>query len=72
MDINTIVKIIMEKIGQNSDFKTDFLSNPTETIKSVAGVDLPEGQINTIVETVMEKIGGDKITDALGTFKKLF
>ena len=43
-----------------------------EKIESLAGIDIPDGMVDKVVDGVKAKIAGDKLSDAVGSLKKLF
>jgi len=76
MDIKEKVEEIVKKITSNKDLVSDFKDDPVKTVESVAGIDLPDGAVDKVVDAVKAKIdldkASDKVSDALGAFKKLF
>ncbi|MCR5086718.1 MAG: hypothetical protein K6B39_04940 [Lachnospiraceae bacterium] len=72
MDIAATIKDAVSKITGDADLTKAFKSDPTATVKKVAGDKLPAEAVDKIVEGVKAKISLDKAGDALGAIKKLF
>ena len=53
-------------------FKDEFMKNPEKAIEGLAGIDIPDGMVDKVVDGVKAKIAGDKLSDAVGSLKKLF
>ena len=48
------------------------MKNPEKAIENLAGIDIPDGMVDKVVDGVKAKIAGDKLSDAVGSLKKLF
>ena len=72
MDIAATIKDAVSKITGDADLTKAFKSDPTATVKKIAGDKLPAEAVDKIVEGVKAKISLDKAGDALGAIKKLF
>lgn len=72
MDIKEQINEIVEKITKDKTLKDQFQKDPIKAVESILGVDLPDDVIKKIVDGVKGKISVDKISDALGSLKKLF
>ncbi|MDE6519376.1 MAG: hypothetical protein K2K91_02805 [Ruminococcus sp.] len=74
MDIKAKVDEIVSKVKNDKDFSKNFKENPTKTIESIIGVDLPDEEVNKIVSGIKAKLTaddiGDKIGGLIGKFKK--
>ena len=67
IDIKKIIEDIINKIKGDKDIGEKFQKDPTKTVESLIGVDLPDDQINAVVEGVKAKINVDGITSKLGS-----
>lgn len=72
MDIKEKINEVVEKITKDKDLKEQFQKDPIKTVEGILGVDLPDDVIKKISDGVKGKISVDKISDALGSLKKLF
>ena len=70
---------IMEKIEKvtgaiqaDSALLEMFEKDPVKVIEQKLGVDLPDDVVEKVVDGVKAKLGADKLSGALGAFKKLF
>ena len=72
MDIKEKINEVVEKITKDKTLQEKFQKEPIKAVESILGVDLPDDVIMKIVEGVKGKISVDKISDALGSLKKLF
>ena len=66
-DIKKLIEDIIAKIKGDKDIGEKFQKDPTKTVESLIGVDLPDDQINAVVEGVKAKINVDGITSKLGS-----
>lgn len=72
MDIKEKISDIVEKVTKDEGLMEKFKDDPVKTVESVAGIDLPNDVIDKIIDTIKSKVSVDKVTDALGSLKKLF
>lgn len=72
MDIKEKINEVVEKITKDKSLQEKFQKDPIKAVEDILGVDLPDEMIKKIVEGVKGKISVDKISDALGSLKKLF
>jgi len=72
MDFKEKISEIVERIVKDDNLIEDFNKEPVKTVERVAGVDLPDEITEKVIELVKSKISVDKVTDALGSLKKLF
>ena len=62
----------VEKITKDDKLQDQFKKDPIKTVEKVVGVDIPDDVVEKIVEGVKGKINVDKVSDALGSLKKMF
>lgn len=76
MDIQKIIADVLAKLEGDNGLLAKFKANPTKTIESLIGVDLPDEQIDAIVKGVMAKIDIEDVaktaTGILGKLKGMF
>ena len=72
MDIKDMITDIVEKIAKDDDLKKQFEKEPVKAIEKLIGKDLPDDIVEKIIDGVKAKISVDKVSDALGSLKKLF
>jgi len=76
MDIQKIIADVLEKLQGDNGLLAKFKANPTKTIESLIGIDLPDEQIDAVVKGVMAKISiedvAEKATGFIGKLKGLF
>ncbi len=72
MDLKEKIEEIVEKVKKDETFKDEFMKNPEKAIEGLAGIDIPDGMVDKVVDGVKAKIAGDKLSDAVGSLKKLF
>lgn len=76
MDIKEKIEEVVKKVTSDKDLIDDFKKNPVKTVEKVAGVDLPDDAVEKVVDAIKAKISvddvKDKVSDALGSIKKLF
>ena len=75
MDLELIkdkVEEVAKKIASDKALQAQFQKEPTKAVEKVLGIDLPDGIIEKVVEGVKAKLTADKLSDALGSLKKLF
>ena len=61
-DIKKTIEELVNKIKNDKDFGEKFKQNPTGTVESMIGVDLPDDQINAVVEGVKAKVSLDSVS----------
>lgn len=71
MDIKDKIEELVEKIKNDDSIMESFKKDPVSTVEKLLGIDLPNDQIEKIVDGVKAKIGLDKLSDGLGSLKKL-
>ena len=72
MDIKKQITEAVEKITKDDKLQDQFKKDPIKTVEKVVGVDIPDDVVEKIVEGVKGKINVDKVSDALGSLKKMF
>ena len=72
MDIKKHITEAVEKITKYDKLQDQFKKDPIKTVEKVVGVDIPDDVVEKIVEGVKGKINMDKVSDALGSLKKMF
>lgn len=76
MDIKEKIEEVVKKVTSDKDLIDAFKKNPVKTVEKVAGVDLPDDAVEKVVDAIKAKISvddvKDKVSDALGSLKKLF
>ncbi len=72
MDIQKMIKELVEKITKDNKLMEAFKKNPKTAIKKLIKEKLSDDVLETIVEGVKAKISLDKAGDVLGSLKKLF
>ena len=65
-DIKKTIEEIVSKVKNDKDIGEKFKKNPTQTVESLIGMDLPDDQINAVVDGVKAKINVDGIAGKLG------
>lgn len=65
-DIKKTIEDIVNKVKNDKDIGEKFKKNPTGTVESLLGVDLPDDQINAVVEGVKAKVNLDGLASKLG------
>lgn len=66
MDIKAKIEEIVNKIKSDPKMLQKFNDNPTETLESLIGIDLPDDQINQLVEGIKAKLTMEKVGNVLG------
>ena len=66
MDIMAKIEEIVNKIKADPKMLQKFNYNPTETLESLIGIDLPDDQINQLVEGIKAKLTMEKVGNVLG------
>ncbi len=72
MDFKEKIEEIVEKVTSDKKLVAKFKDDPVAAVEEVAGVDLPNDVIEKIVDIIKTKVTADKVSDALGSLKKLF
>ena len=72
MDIQRMIKELVEKITKDNKLMEAFKKNPKTAIEKLIKEKLSDDVLETIVEGVKAKISLDKAGDVLGSLKKLF
>lgn len=76
MDIQKIISDVLTKLEGDNGLLAKFKANPTKTIESLIGIDLPDEQIDAVVKGVMAKIDIEDVakqaTGLLGKLKGIF
>lgn len=72
MDIKTQIEEAVSKISKDKNLQEQFQQNPTKTVESVLGIDLPDDVSEKIVAGVKAKLAGDKLSGAADKLKGLF
>lgn len=72
MDIKEKVEELFDKVKNDPELMEAFQKDPVKAAERVLGVDLPDGMLEKLVAGVKAKLTGDKVSDALGSLKKLF
>ncbi len=72
MDIQKMIKELVEKITKDNKLMEAFKKNPKTAIEKLIKEKLSDDVLETIVEGVKAKISLDKAGDVLGSLKKLF
>ena len=63
MDLQKMIKDVLEKLSSDEKLKGKFLSDPTAVLEKLIGIDLPNDQINAIIEGVKAKLKLDDVAD---------
>ncbi len=74
MDIQKIISDLVAQLTGNKDLIAKFTSNPLETVKELAGVDLDAGQLDEVVKGVTAKLGdipGDVVKEGKSFIDKI-
>lgn len=76
MDIQKIIKDVLDKLTGDESLKSDFMANPTKVLEKLVGIDLPDDKIDAIIKGIMAKLNidelADKAQDVLGALGGLF
>ena len=72
MDIQKMIKELVEKMTKDNKLMEAFKKNPKTAIEKLIKEKLSDDVLETIVEGVKAKISLDKAGDVLGSLKKLF
>ena len=72
MDIKEKIEEIVEKISKDEKLQKQFKDDPVKALEKLLDVDLPDAAVEKIIDGVKAKLTVDKLSDAVGVFKKLF
>jgi len=72
MDIKAKITELVEKIKNDRELQAQFKEDPIKAVETLLGVDLPDDMVEKIVDGVKAKLTADKLSEGLGTLKKLF
>jgi len=72
MDVKAQIEKAVNAIINDAALREQFQKEPVKAVEKVIGMDLPDDVIEQIVSAVKAKISVDKVSDALGAFRKLF
>lgn len=72
MDIQKIITEAVKKLTENEDLLKAFMDNPTKTLESKLGIDLPEDQIDPVIAGIKAKIKADDVIAAASKIAGLF
>lgn len=67
--IKDSVDLVFNKIKNDTDFETNFRSNPMEAVSNHSGLNLPTEQLEDTVEIVKETLDFE---DIINNLKRLF
>lgn len=65
-DIKGKIEELVNKLKGDKDLGSKFQKDPTGTVESLIGVDLPDDQVNAVVEGVKGKLKLDDLGSKLG------
>ena len=68
MDVKAKVNELVDKVKNDKDFGSKFISDPIKAVESVVGIDLPDEKIKEIAENIKGKVD---IKDIAGLAGKL-
>ncbi len=72
MDIKERIEVVVDRLKNDDKLMEKFKADPTKTIESVLGVDLPDGVLDKVVDGVKAKLSGDKLKGAVDGIKGIF
>ena len=76
MDIQKIINDVLAKLKGDDNLIAKFKAEPTKTLESLIGIDLPDEQIDAVVKGVLAKINVDEVASkasgVIGWVKGLF
>jgi len=72
IDVKELIEKAAKAITEDDKLKKLFDDEPVKALEKVLKIDLPDEIVEKLVDGVKAKIGLDKVSDALGTLKKLF
>lgn len=66
MDIKERIESIVDRIKNDDQLMAKFKEEPTKTVETVLGVDLPDEVLDQVVTGVKAKLAGAQLGDKLG------
>ncbi|MBR1592246.1 MAG: hypothetical protein IJ666_04465 [Ruminococcus sp.] len=66
MDVKAKINEIADKVKNDKEFGSKFMSDPVKAVESVVGVDLPDEKIKEIANGIKDKVNVGDITEKLG------
>jgi len=72
MDIKEKINEVVEKVTKDKALQEKFQKEPVKAVEEVLGVDLPDDMVEKIVAGVKGKLSVDKLSETVGSLKKLF
>lgn len=66
MDIQKIINDVLAKLQGDDNLIAKFKAEPTKTLESLIGIDLPDEQIDAVVKGVLAKINVDEVASKAG------
>lgn len=66
MDITAKINDIVNKLKSDKDLKDKFAKDPSGTIKSITGIDVPKEDIDKAVAAIKTKMTADNLSDMAG------
>ena len=72
MDLQKIIKQVLEALNNNESLVKEFLADPAKVLESKLGIDLPNDQVNAVVEGVKAKLKLDDAASVLNAVQGLF
>ena len=70
-DVKAKIEELVEKIQKDPALLKRFQTDPTKTVESLLGVDLPDEKLQPLVTGIKAKLTAGDIGDVLGGLKKL-
>ncbi len=72
MDLQKVIKQVLELLNNNESLVKEFLADPAKVLESKLGIDLPNEQVNAVVEGVKTKLKLDDAASVLSAVQGLF
>ena len=72
MDIKERIEAVADRIKNDKDLMKKFKEDPTKTVESVLGVDLPDDVLDKVVVGVKAKLAGANLGGGMDGIKGLF
>ncbi len=72
MDLQKVIKQVLELLNNNESLVKEFLADPAKVLESKLGIDLPNEQVNAVVEGVKTKLKLDEAASVLNAVQGLF
>lgn len=72
MDIKERIEVVADKIKNDKDLLNKFKTDPSKTVESVLGVDLPDEVLDKVVVGVKAKLAGANLGGGIDGIKGLF